>query len=387
MEKWDRIILHADMDAFFASVEQRDNPELAGLPVVVGGMGKRGVVAAASYEAREYSIKSAMPMAEARCRCPDAVFMGPRFSRYKDVSSEIMTIFRGFSPLVEPLSLDEAFLDMTGSEGIFGDPRRMAEMIKKSVREETGLTVSVGGSNTKFTAKTASDHDKPDGITIVAPDKVKGFLAPLPISKLWGVGPKTLEKLDRLGFKTVGDVVSSDVELLRAELGGLGNSIYDLARGIDPREVEPHRERKSVGAEFTLENDVKGAAAIRPYLRRAADDVARRLREKGLSAHGVRVKLKTGSFKLYTRQTALSEPTDSSDDLFLAGVGLLDEFNLKSPMRLIGLAAFDLSGGGEPVQGELFSGRREKRRLEQTMDTLREKFGENVIKRGRELGK
>ncbi len=387
VQKWDRIILHADMDAFFASVEQRDNPDLAGLPVVVGGLGKRGVVAAASYEAREYSIKSAMPMVEARRRCPDAVFLAPRFSRYKDASAGIMTVLGEFSPLVEPLGLDEAFLDMTGSENIFGDPLRMARMIKVRVREETDLTVSVGASNTKFTAKTASDHHKPDGITIVPPDEVKDFLSPLPLSKLWGVGPKTVDKLVRLGFKTIGDVASADAEILREGLGALGSVICDLARGIDPRKVEPQRDRKSVGAEFTLESDVKGAAAIRPHLRRAADETARRLREKGLRAHGVRVKLKTRGFKLYTRQAALRKPTDSADDLFSAGVGLLDEFNLKSPMRLVGLAAFDLLSAGEPVQGELFSSGGEKRKLEQTMDTLREKFGENAIKRGREFGK
>ncbi len=385
---WGRIILHADMDAFFASVEQLDNPDLKGRPVVVGGTGKRGVVSAASYEAREYSIKSAMPVMEARRLCPEAVFVSPRFARYKDVSTEIMSAFKDFSPLVEPLSLDEAFLDMTGAAGLFGGPREMAMRVKRSVRDTTGgLTISIGCADTKFVAKVASDENKPDGITVVPPDEVESFLRPLPVSRLWGAGPKTVAILREMGLERVGDVADCKPEVLESTLGALGLHLHRLARGIDPRPVEPCKERKSVGAEYTLERDIKGAAAIRPHLRRAADEVTRRLRAKGLVGAGVRVKLKTARFRLYTRQTALMEPTNSSDEIFMAGDGLLDEFNLKSPMRLVGLAVFDLSGIGGMVQQELFSPKKkfEKRKLDQTMDSLREKFGENVIIRGGDL--
>ena len=387
-KKWDRIVLHADMDAFYASVEQNDDPSLKGKPVVVGGTGKRGVVSAASYEARTFGVRSAMPIMEARRLCPDGVYLAPRFSRYQEISNEVMRVFGDFSPKVEPLSLDEAFLEMTGAERVFGPPEEMAHKLKNAVCEATGgLTVSVGAASTKFVAKVASDQNKPDGVTVVPPGEVFGFLHPLSVSRLWGAGPRTQKKLQEMGLNQIGDVAKCSEELLRASFGSLGTHLHRLANGVDPRDVAPPRERKSVGAEYTLEKDVKGAEAIKPHLRRAADEVGRRLREKGLLAYGVRVKLKTKSFKLYTRQTALMDPTDISCDLFEAGVELLSQFNLKSPMRLIGLAAFDLIEAHAPVQQDLFkkSERLEKRRLDQTLDTLREKFGNTVVKRGSDL--
>ncbi len=384
---WPRIIVHADMDAFFAAVEQLDNPELRGKPILIGHPGRRSVVATASYEARPFGVGSAMPMAKARRLCPQAIVVPPRFSRYSEVSRQVMEVFGTFSPVVEALSVDEAFLDMTGAEGLFGPPVEMGRRIKEKVREATGgLTVSVGVAPTKYVAKVASDVKKPDGLCVVPPEEVLRFLAPLPVRRLWGVGPKTEPALHRLGLRTIGDVARADPALLVSELGSLGEHIAALARGDDPRPVEPDREAKSLSHEETLEYDIPGPQAARPHLLRAADIVAAGLRAEGLVAGGVRVKLKTASFRLMTRQKRLEEPTSSAGPLYEAGLALLDTFDWDEPLRLVGLGAIRLAQA-RPQQGELFVPERDKKRdrLDRTLDAVRGKFGDGALKRASDL--
>ncbi len=387
-ETWPRVILHADMDAFFAAVEQRDRPELRGKPLLVGGTGNRGVVSTASYEARPFGCRSAMPMAQARRLCPQAVVLPPDFDRYKAVSEVVMGVFARFSPLVEPLSLDEAFLDMTGAEGLFGPPEEMGRRIRGEVSEATrGLTISVGLAPCKFVAKVASDFRKPDGLMVVPPGEVTAFLWPLDVSRLWGVGPKTREQLEGMGLRTIGDVAHAPLESLEGRLGEWGRRIHELAWGVDDRPVLSERETKSVGAETTLEKDVVGEGAILPHLHQAAGKVGRHLRAEGLLAGAVRVKLKTSGFRILSRQMALAAPTDSDRELERAAEVLLGQFDLTIPMRLVGMAAFDLSPAGQrPVQGDLFSaGEREReRKLDRTLDELRRRFGEDAVRWGGE---
>lgn len=373
------------MDAFYAAVEQLDDPSLRGKPVLVGGTSLRAVVSTASYEARPFGVGSAMPMAEARRRCPDAIVVPPRFDRYQEVSAAIMEVFARFSPLVEPLSLDEAFLDMTGSEGLFGRPEAMGRALKAAVLEATaGLTVSVGLSTTKYVAKVASDHRKPDGLTVVPPGEVTSFLWPLPVTRLWGVGDKTRARLEAMGLHTIGEVAHARRELLEERLGSMGGHVHHLAWGEDDREVSGEREAKSVGAESTLEHDIVGREAILPHLRRAAERVGRRLRRHALVASGVRVKLKTHDFRLHTRQGRLASPTDSTRTLLEGAVELLDHFDLGVPMRLVGVAAFDLADRGQPVQGELFDDGEadRRRRLDRAIDSILDRFGDAAVRRG-----
>jgi len=383
--RWPRVIFHADMDAFYAAIEQLDHPELRGRPLLVGGPTRRGVVATASYEARPFGVHSAMPMAVARRRCPQALVVPPNFERYQDVSAIVMEVFGRFSPRVEPLSLDEAFLDMTGAEGLFGPPEQAGRRLKDEVRAATGgLTVSVGIATVKFVAKVASDLRKPDGLTIVPPGTEREFLRPLPVSRLWGVGPRTVPLLERLGLRTIGDVARADRTQLVRRLGALGEHLHRLAWADDPREVEPDRERKSLGAEVTLEQDVVGAAQLRPHLRHAAERVARGLRDERLVAAGVRVKLKTADFRLLTRQTLVSPPTDAATVLERTAFELLEQFDLDLPMRLVGLAAYQLAPDAEAGQRPLFPDeqRERRRRLDRVLDALHDKFGEDVVRRG-----
>jgi DNA polymerase IV len=251
-DRWPRTILHADMDAFYAAVEQHDRPELRGRPILVGHPGPRSVVTTASYEARPFGVGSAMPMAEARRRCPQAIVVPPRFTRYEAVSRQVRAVFDAFSPVVEPLSLDEAFLDLTGSEGLLGPPGKIAGDLKAAVREATGLTVSVGAAPSKYVAKVASDVGKPDGLVVVAPSEVRAFLAPLPIRRLWGAGPKTAVRLEAMGLATLGEVASCEPGRLEAALGSLGPHLWRLARGEDERPVIAEREASSIGYERTL---------------------------------------------------------------------------------------------------------------------------------------
>jgi DNA polymerase-4 len=385
---WPRVVAHADMDSFYAAVEQLDDPNLRGKPLLVGGRSARGVVLTASYEARPFGVGSAMPMAKARRLCPDAVIVPPRFERYQQVSAAIMRVFGDFSPDVEALSLDEAFLDMTGAEGLFGDPEAMGRRLKASVFEATGgLTVSVGISATKYVAKVASAHRKPDGLTIVPPEAAKAWLAPMPVSRLWGAGEKTEPRLLALGLRTIGDVAAADPKVLAKALGRLGIHFYTLAQARDPRRVEGHRKSKSIGSENTLERDVRDKEEIKLHMRRSADKIARRLRAKGLVAYGIGVKLKTADFKSLTRQHRLAEPTDVAEQLYQVGVGLLDAFTHKGPFRLVGMTAYDLAQAGGIAQAGLFDTFGRRRQLEVALDALAERFGGNAVRRADDLAR
>jgi DNA polymerase-4 len=383
---WPAIIAHADMDAFYASVEQLDDPSLRGRPILVGPRSGRGVVLTASYEARHTGVGSAMPMVRARKLCPEALIVPPRFERYAELSGRIMEAFKDFSPHVEPISLDEAFLDMTGSEHIFGTPRQMAEKIRAAVFEATGgLTVSVGISGTKYIAKVASGLKKPDAVTVVPPTKAAAWLAPLPVKRLWGAGPKTQTRLKALGFHQIGDLAKADPDYLRSRLGSMGLHFFELANARDPRNVARSHRARSMSSDRTLEADVSNPAEIRQHLRRAADRVGTRLKKKAYLAGGVRVKLKTSDFQTLSRQRLLRDPSDVAEILFETACDLLPTFAHPGPFRLVGLAAHDLISADQPEQGDLFDPHSESRALEQTIDALNERFGKNAVRRARDI--
>ena len=385
---WPRIIAHADMDAFYAAIEQLDDPSLRGRPLLVGPLSARGVVLTASYEARPYGVGSAMPMAHARRLCPNAVIVPPRFDRYQEVSATIMRVFSDFSPDVEALSLDEAFLEMTGSEQLFGDPQSIGRRLKSAIREATdGLTASVGLSATKYVAKVASACQKPDGLTVVPPEEAKAWLAPLSVSWLWGAGPKTQARLRQIGMHTIADVAEADVQFLSAKLGSAGLHFHTLAHAEDPRPVIGRRASKSIGSEHTLDEDVHERADVRFHLRRSADTIGRRLRKKNYAAFGVGVKLKTADFQIVTRQHRLSEPTDVAKKLYSVGVTLLNHIDHPGPFRLVGLAAYDLVDMNNLMQLDLFSAFARQRQLEVAIDGLVERFGTNVVYRADDLNK
>jgi DNA polymerase IV len=383
---WPRIVAHADMDAFYAAIEQLDDPALRGRPVLVGPPSARGVVLTASYEARPYGVGSAMPMAKARRLCPNAVIIPPRFDRYQEVSSTVMRVLSNFSPDVEAISLDEAFLDMTGSEQLFGEPESIGHRVKGAIREATGgLTASVGLSATKYVAKVASDYQKPDGLTVVPPGEAKAWLAPFPVSRLWGAGPKNQVRLHHLGLHTIGDVANANAEFLFQKLGKLGFHFHALAQAEDPRPVVGRRASKSVGSESTLDKDVRDKTEIKHYLRRSADAIGRRLRRKGYVAFGVGIKLKTARFQILTRQRLLREPTDVGETLHSVGVDLLEEIDHTGPFRLVGMVAYDLVDVDELVQPDLFGISARQRRLELAIDELFERFGASVLYRANDL--
>ena len=340
-------ILHVDMDAFYASVEQHDDPLLVGRPVAVGSPTGRGVVAAASYEARAFGVRSAMPMVRARRLCPGLMVVPPRFERYHEVSEQLMRILRDVTPLVEPLSLDEAFLDVGGAVRIFGDPPSIAERIRARVRDELGLPCSVGVGPTKSVAKLLSGLAKPDGSLHWPADEVITRLRPLPVGMLWGAGPRTTERLAENGLATIGDVADTDPRLLRRLIGdALGEQLHALARGIDPRPVDPVHEARSISAETTFDDDVDDQVILERRLQRLATGVARRLRGQGLAARTVTVKVRFADHRDLTRSHTLARATDRTHELVGAGRDLLHALDLEgSRVRLIG---FRLSGLGAP---------------------------------------
>ncbi len=385
---WPRIVVHADMDAFYASVEQLDDPGLRGKPILVGSDSDRSVVLTASYEARPFGVGSAMPMSKAKRLCPQALIVPPRFERYSAISRTVMGVFQDFSPDVEAISLDEAFLEMTGTTRMFGTPGELGRSLKAAVFEATGgLTVSVGISGTKYVAKVASDLRKPDGLTVVRPDRARAFLAPLPVRRLWGVGPKTEERLAAFGYTHIGPIAAADVAVLERQLGNLGPHLQRLARGEDPRRVEGRRRARSIGSERTLAEDVTDRAAIEEHLRTSAENIGGRLRRKNLLAGGVRVKLKTRSFQGLSRQAVLRTPTDVGAELYAAALPLLAQFPFDEPFRLVGLAAYDLVRPDDPLQLGLFGERGGKKALERAMDALRDAMGEGAVVRAERLGR
>ena len=350
MKRW---ILHADLDAFYASVEQLDRPELRGKPVVVGGPPEsRGVVTTASYEARPFGVHSAMPMSRALRLCPQAIRVSPRFDRYGEVSRQVMAIFRTVTPLVEPLSMDEAFLDVTEQADGHGGPEPLARQIKERVKQETGLTVSVGIGTNKTVAKVASDMEKPDGLVYVRRGQEARFLAPLPVRAIWGIGPRAEEALRAVGIKTVAQLAQAERGLVQSLFGSRGEILQAMARGEDDRPLQMHHELKSVGAENTFPRDLPDGPELREELRRLAQGVTERLQRRGARAKTVVVKLRYSNFKTITRQRSLAEPTDDLDQMLEQANSLLDGVvGEGDTMRLLGIHAKNLVG--EATEGEV----------------------------------
>jgi DNA polymerase-4 len=340
-----RKIIHVDMDAFFASVEQRDNPELKGKPVAVGGSSGRGVVAAASYEARKFGVKSAMPSVTAKRLCPDLIFCKGRFDAYREVSGQIREIFHRFTPHVEPLSLDEAYLDVTDDIRGIGSATRIAELIRAQIREETQLTASAGVSYNKFLAKLASDQNKPDGICVIRPGQGAAFVAGLPVRRFHGVGPRGAEKMARLGIETGADLAAKDIAWLRAHFGSFAEYLFRAARGIDLRPVRANRIRKSIGGERTFHDDVSSGHALRDRLEEIIEIVWQRIAEKDTRGRTVTLKLKFTDFQLMTRAKSLPHPIAGKSEFASISRAILDEvLPLPMPVRLMGLTLSGLEG-------------------------------------------
>ncbi|GAA0324033.1 DNA polymerase IV [Actinoallomurus spadix] len=376
-------VLHVDMDAFFVSVELLERPELRGRPVVVGGAGPRGVVAAASYEARAFGVHSAMPMSRARRLCPQAAVLPPRHDRYAAVSAGVMEIFRSVTPLVEPLALDEAFLDVAGARRRLGRPAEIGRMIREQVVARQGITCSVGVASTKFVAKLASTRCKPDGLLVVPADEVVDFLHPLPVAALWGVGERTEESLRRLGLRTVGDLARTPVDTLRREVGdAVGRHLHDLSWGRDPRSVTASVPDKSIGAEETFDRDIADPEAIRRELLRLSDRVGARLRGSGQAGRTVAVKLRRSDFTTVTRARTLREPTDVAREVYATACALYEASGLEGvPLRLVGVRVENLvAAGTTPRQLALGEPETGWRQAEAAMDLAARRFGAGAVR-------
>jgi DNA polymerase-4 len=381
-----RTILHADMDAFYAAIEQRDHPEWRGKPVIVGGSGPRQVVSTASYEARVFGVRSAMPGARAKRLCPQGIFVVPRMAVYAEASAQVRAVFDRFTDAVEPLSLDEAFLDVTGSRALFGDGAAIAARIKAEVKAATQLTVSVGVATSKYVAKVASDLHKPDGLVVVAPGDERAFLAPLPVARLWGVGPVTQRQLERAGLHTIGDVQSrSEAALARALGEHLGGHLFVLANGLDPREVEPDRAARSLGHELTFADDLHEEQAATGILLQLAEMVGRRLRRERVRATVVRLKLRYPDFTTLVRQRKVAPTADDLELYRVARELLLANWERTRGIRLLGVTAAQLTGDAAPAQGALFAAPAHKRdKLLAAMDAIRDRHGEDSLRHGGE---
>jgi DNA polymerase IV len=384
-------ILHVDMDAFYASVETRDNPSLAGLPVCVGGTtAQRGVICSASYEARKYGVRSAMPTGQALSLCPQLVLVPPDFERYTRESRRIMELFRSYTPLVEPLSLDEAFLDVSGCERLFGDAVEVGRALKRDILRETALPSTVGVAPSKFLAKLASDLGKPDGLRVIEAHEVRTVLDPLPVSKIFGVGPRTAKRLEALGVNTVGDLAAKPREDVLARFGASGAWIHDLAHGIDPRRVTARREEKSYSIERTFVKDLQDREELRLKLFEFCEELAFRLRDHGLRGRTVSIKARFWNFKTLTRSHTLDFPTNLGARMWSVARELLDRVP-PGPLRLLGVQISALEDVRTPVQGQLFPGsapQREKpgqeadtrlSRATEGLDRLRRKYGAGTV--------
>ncbi len=380
-----RAILHCDLDAFYASVEQREHPELRGKPVIVGGLGhERGVVSAASYEARAFGVRSAMPLRMASRLCPDGIFVRGDHEKYGEASEAVMALFAEHTPLVQPISLDEAFLDVTATAHLFGGPVAIARALKALVRERLGLVLSVGVAANKLCAKVGSDLRKPDGLVIVEPGTEAAFLAPLPLSRLWGVGPRTREVLEGWGLRTIGELAAFDVHTLEARFGAHGTAIAERARGIDDGIVEPMEAAKSIGHEHTFDRDTLDPAEVERMLLRLAEGVGKRLRAASVRGRTITLKLRVAPFETRTRQRTVAEPTDDDLTVFRVARSLLREVlrddktqGRVSPVRLVGVQASGLVAG---AQLGLFDAARAAR-LNAALDAVRAKFGDDALDR------
>ena len=377
-------VLHADMDAFYASVEIRDRPELAGLPVIVGATGSRGVVLSASYPARRFGVTSAMPVTRARRLCPQAIFVRPRHDLYAAVSREVMAVFRAVTPQVEPLSLDEAFLDVSGALRRLGPPARIAGLIRATIAEQQGITCSVGVASCKFVAKLASARCKPDGLCVVPAGEVLSFLHPLPVAALWGVGEQTGQALARLGLRTVGDIARIPAGTLQRELGqAAGTHLAALAWGRDERPVVTTAPDKSVGAEETFASDVDDPELIRRELLRLSGRTARALRRSGAVARTVVVKLRLANFTTITRSRTLPEPTDVARRIYATACALYEGSGLDSRarLRLVGVRASGLTpAAGAASQLAFWERARSWREAERAMDRIAGRFGTDTVR-------
>ena len=379
-------IIHVDMDAFYASVEKRDNPELEGKPVIVGGDPEgRGVVAAACYEVREYGVHSAMSAAEAKRRCPHAIFLPVRMDRYQEVSAQIFEILGNYTPVIEKISVDEAFLDIKGTERLFGSPREVGRKIQKEIMEKTGLQASVGIAPNKFLAKLASDMDKPAGFTVIEEDKIQEILDPLPIENIWGVGEKTEEKLHKINIKTIRELKKISEEDLVSIFGNFGQKLYNLARGIDDREVEKTSVTKSISHEQTFSENMEEEDYLLSVLMEFSGKVARRLRKKNLKAETVFVKVSYDIFKSSSRQITYQRAFHDTETIYFAGKKLLQENNLfRRPIRLLGIGVSNLIPADQE-QMSLFGGEDEDDNMVEAIDRLKDKFGESSVLRAREI--
>jgi DNA polymerase IV len=377
-----RTILHVDMDAFYASVEERDRPELKGKPLIVGGTAGRGVVAAASYAVRRFGVRSAMPMSEALKRCPHAICVAPRMARYKEISAQVFAIFHEFTSLVEGLSLDEAFLDVTGSERLFGEPAVIGAEIRRRIRAVTELTASVGIAPNKSLAKIASDLNKPDGLFCIGPHNLHEVLERLGVERLFGVGAKSLPAVQACGLKTFGDVARAGDEQLWRAFGKHGKAMQARAAGLDERPVVPDREEKSISAEETFDKDIRDAAELERRLTALADRAAARLRAAGLCAGRVTVKIRRADFTTYTRQCVLKPPTQDTAAVCAGSQRLLRTWLTgrgNVALRLLGVGTSDLSAVRQP---DLFAeGPARVSRLDSAIDGIRDRFGARVLTR------
>lgn len=380
-------ILHVDMDAFYAAVEVLHDPSLRGLPLIIGGREGRSVVSSASYEARRYGVRSAMPVGQALRLCPTARVVPPDFERYRAVSAQVMAIFESITPLVEPLSIDEAFLDVRGARRLWGSPGRIAVLIRRRVQDEVGITCSVGVAATKHVAKMASTISKPDGMLIVPAARTQEFLDPRPVGAMWGVGPKAADALARRGIRLISDVRTSPPEALERALGpALGQRIRALATGQDARTVETERIEKSIGHEETFDRDVEDHELLRSELRRLADRVGARLRASGWHAGGVAIKIRFADFTTVNRSVSLAEATDVGQRLGETALSLFAQIDRRDPVRLVGVRAERLRPAAAGALA-LWDDDEDQRRLEGTLDDARARFGVGMITRARHMSR
>jgi DNA polymerase-4 len=379
------MILHVDMDAFYASVEQLDDPRLKNKCVIVGGTSNRGVVSAASYEARKFGIHSAMPIYQARQKCPHGIFVPPRMGRYKEVSKKVMALLNDFSPLVEPVSIDEAYLDITGTRRLFGEPHEIALEIKRKIKETVQLTCSVGVAPNKFLAKIASDLDKPDGLTVILPHEVPQFIESLSVNQVPGVGKKLLHQLEALGIHTLGDVQRLPEKALLKHLGKFGERLRALSAGSDDSPVSPHSPHKSISSERTLPADTRDGRLLKRYLLSQSAEVARQLRLAGVRAKTITVKIKDESFKIVTRRATIDIPTQSSNTIYKHAVQLLEAYKITQKIRLIGVGTSGFSPVTASVQMDLFDSGDETadgwEKIDRALDSISTRFGKDVVGR------
>lgn len=374
-----RWIIHADMDAFYATVEILDNPELAGKPVIVGGNSNRGVVSTCSYEARKYGVHSAMPIMQARKLCPQGIYLPVRMDRYQEMSRKIMAIFHDISPVVEQLSVDEAFLDMTGTEGLYGSIENAGRLIKNRVKAETGLTVSVGIAPNKFLAKLASDLEKPDGFTVIPHDKAAEIIAPLPVSKIFGIGKTTVEALNRYNITKIQQIRTTDRNILSRIFGKNTESICQKAWGIDNRPVVPESVRKSVGKEDTFEKDLVNIDECKAEILRFSQQVGYRLRKHGFCGNTLTLKVKYNDFKQISRSTTCESDIVYDEDIYNLSIGLLKGISFNKGIRLLGVTVSNLSQGSLSLN---FEDDEKKKRRNNAVDALKARFGFDIITRG-----